>query len=242
MGRPARQVTEGTARRILEHARRAFNERGVASVGVREIARDLGLSPGNVSYHFPTKEALVSALIQEGHAANNALLSAPMEAVDFERVDAIVRAIMRRDLENRWLLRDYVGLLVALPALRPLHEATQRARGARVDAIVSRLVAAGLLDGERLRGGLPQLRQQVFTQVFFWLPSAILSAPERDPAEALDLHARATLALFLPYCTSAGRRRLEALLGRGGAPGRAPHGKRLTAPAARTRRTRTARG
>ena len=204
----------GTARRILDHARRAFNERGVAAVGVREIARELGLSPGNVSYHFPTKEALVSALIREGHAANNALVNAPLGPVSFEQVDAIIRAIMRRDLENRWLLLDYVGLLVALPALRPLHEETQRAREARVDTIASRLVAAGLLDGERVRRRLPQLRQQVLTQVFFWLPSAMVSAPDRDPAESLDLHARATMALFLPYCTSAARRRLEALLER----------------------------
>ena len=33
----------------------------MAAVGVREIARDLGLSPGNVSYHYPTNEALLLA-------------------------------------------------------------------------------------------------------------------------------------------------------------------------------------
>ena len=50
------------------------------------------------------------------------------------------------------------------------------------------------------------------TQVFFWLPAAIVAAPDRDPAECLDGHARAALALFLAYCTPAGRRQLEAVL------------------------------
>ena len=204
--------TAATDRRILEHARRAFNERGVAAVGIREIARDLGLSPGNVSYHFPTKEALVTALVREGHAANNAAVSASAGPFGFGQVNAAIRAIMRRDLENQWLMREYVGLLVAMPALRDLHTQIQGAREARVDTVVTHLVEAGLLDRERIARRGAELRRQVFTQVFFWLPAAIVSAPTRAPAASLDAHARATLALFLPHCTPAGRRQLEALL------------------------------
>ncbi|HEY6558001.1 MAG TPA: TetR/AcrR family transcriptional regulator [Polyangiaceae bacterium] len=206
-----------TARRILEHAREAFNERGAFAVGVREIARDLELSPGNLSYYFPTKEALVTALVREGHAANNALVKAPARLRSFDDLFEMIRTIMRRDLENRWLLRDYVGLLVAMPALCALHEQMQPAREARVDAMLTSLVEAGLLDGERVNRRRPLLRQQLFTQVFFWLPAALLSASARDPAMSLDLHARATLALLQAYCTAVGRRQLEALLDRPGA-------------------------
>jgi AcrR family transcriptional regulator len=201
-----------TARRILDHARSAFNERGVGAVGIREIARDLGLSPGNVSYHFPTKERLVSALIEEGHGQNNAAVAAPAGPLDFAGLDAILRAIMRRDLENQWLMRDYVGLLVAMPALRPGHDRMQRAREARVDGIAGRLVKAGLLEPRSTEAALPLLRRQLLTQVMFWVPAAVAAAPDRDPARSLDLHARAALALFLPYCTPAGRKQLEPLL------------------------------
>ena len=201
-----------TDRRILEHARHAFNERGVGAVGIREIARDLGLSPGNVSYHFPTKEALVTALVREGHAANNAAVSPPVPLGSFADVDTAIRAIMRRDVENRWLLRDYAGLLVTMPALRALHEQIQAAREARIDTVVKCLTEAGLLDRDRIKQRGPELRRQVFTQVFFWLPSAVVSAPSCDPASRLDAHARATMALFLAYCTPAGRRQLEAIL------------------------------
>jgi Bacterial transcriptional repressor len=99
-----------------------------------------------------------------------------------------------------------------MPALRPLHEQTQRAREARVDTVLARLIAAGLLDRKRTKQALPQLRQQILTQVFFWLPAAFVAAPDRDAAESLDAHARAALALFWPYCTPAGRRQLKALL------------------------------
>jgi AcrR family transcriptional regulator len=203
-----------TAGRILEHARRAFNERGVAAVGIREIARDLGLSPGNVSYHYPTKEALVTALMADAHARNNALAEALPAGEGFEDVVALVRGIMRRDVENRWFVREAVGLLVAFPELRPVHAEMQRARDVRTERILGKLVAGGLLDGERVKQRLPELRLQLFTQIFFWLPSAILASPDKDPSDRLELHLRAAMALLLPYCTPTGRRRLEALLDR----------------------------
>lgn len=179
---------------------------------IREIARELDLSPGNVSYHFPTKEALIAALVEEEHVANNALVAAAAGPLEFAEVEQIIRTIMRRDLDNRWLMRDCVGFLTGLPSLRAVHERMQRAREARVDGIVARLVDAGSLDAERVARALPQLRQQMLTQVVFWLPSAILAAPDRDPAVALDDHVRAALALFRAYCTPAGRRQLDALL------------------------------
>lgn len=212
LGQRPNPERQGTARRILEHARAAFNERGVAAVGIREIARDLGLSPGNVSYHFATRDALLTALVEEMHRENTATVEAQSGPLDFAEVDRIFRAIMDRDLANRWLMRDAVGFLAARPQLRSLHERMQRAREDRVSEIVRRLVAARLLDAQRAKRALPTLRIQVFTQVFFWLPAALLIAPDRDPGERLDAHARAALALFLPYCTPAGRRRLDALL------------------------------
>jgi hypothetical protein len=82
---------------------------------------------------------------------------------------------------------------------------------ARVDGMIDRLIEAGMLDPERTDRSL--LRLQVLTQVFFWVPAALVGAPDRDPAEQLDLHARAALALFLVYATAAGRRQLSQILG-----------------------------
>lgn len=241
LGQRPKSESGGTRRRILDHAREAFNERGVAAVPIREIARELELSPGNVSYHFATKETLIAALVEEEHAANNALVASAAGALDFAQVDHIIRTIMRRDLENRWLMRDCVGFLTGLPSLRAVHDRMQRAREARVDGIVARLIEGGSLDGERAPRALPQLRQQVLTQVAFWLPSAMLAAPDRDPADALDDHARSVLALFRAYCTPAGRRRLDALLDMQPspvAPGRTRHAVDRPLAAVKRRRAR----
>jgi len=51
-----------TRERILEAARRLFNEKGYAATTVAEIAASIGISQGNLTYHFPTKRDLVTEL------------------------------------------------------------------------------------------------------------------------------------------------------------------------------------
>jgi AcrR family transcriptional regulator len=58
---------------ILQKALEQFNKKGYSDVGVRELARMLGISPGNLSYHFSKKEDILMALLEEFSAQNNSL-------------------------------------------------------------------------------------------------------------------------------------------------------------------------
>ena len=60
-----------TRERIVEVAIRLFNAEGINAVGVREIARTLGISPGNLSYHFPRKEDLLVEMLTRVTAGND---------------------------------------------------------------------------------------------------------------------------------------------------------------------------
>ncbi|MEN3281503.1 MAG: hypothetical protein V7607_2643 [Solirubrobacteraceae bacterium] len=64
-GGPVRRLRADARRnreRVLEAAREAFADEGV-SVPLDEIARRAGVGPGTVYRHFPSKEALVEAVI-----------------------------------------------------------------------------------------------------------------------------------------------------------------------------------
>lgn len=51
-----------TANRILEVARTTFNHNGYVASSVKEIAQTLGMSQGNLTYHFPAKSDLAMTL------------------------------------------------------------------------------------------------------------------------------------------------------------------------------------
>ncbi|MEL6845130.1 MAG: helix-turn-helix domain-containing protein, partial [Bacteroidota bacterium] len=58
-----------TRDKILQQARLLFNEKGLSLVSLRQIAKQLGMSDGNLRYHFKTKDELLQALYMElvGH-------------------------------------------------------------------------------------------------------------------------------------------------------------------------------
>jgi len=63
--------------RILERALQLFNERGIEYVAIRELARDLGIKGGNITYHFPTKDDLVLAIAEQLREADAAAIRVP---------------------------------------------------------------------------------------------------------------------------------------------------------------------
>ncbi len=56
---------------IVLTALKMFNESGIHNVGVREIARTMSISVGNLSYHFPKKEDIVAQILMLLLARNN---------------------------------------------------------------------------------------------------------------------------------------------------------------------------
>lgn len=64
-----------TREKILQQALVLFNEKGVNQVSALEISQIIGISYGNLTYHFKNKEALVLALYQRLQEELNASIS-----------------------------------------------------------------------------------------------------------------------------------------------------------------------
>ena len=56
-----------TRRAILDMAKTLFSQQGYNAVSIGEIAGALGISKGNVTYHFKRKEDIMEALKQDLH-------------------------------------------------------------------------------------------------------------------------------------------------------------------------------
>jgi AcrR family transcriptional regulator len=68
--------------RLLDEAARAFAERGFAAASVREIVEPVGMLPGSLYCHFPTKEALLAAVYKEGVERIGAAVDAAVAPLD----------------------------------------------------------------------------------------------------------------------------------------------------------------
>ncbi len=54
-----------TSQEIKKIAKDLFNQKGIPSVTLREVAKEMNKSYGNITYHFPTKEKLIEELYQD---------------------------------------------------------------------------------------------------------------------------------------------------------------------------------
>ncbi len=64
VGRPVRdEAAEDVRRRLVGVARALFATRGFGEVGIREIAREAGVTPGMISYYFGGKQGLYEAML-----------------------------------------------------------------------------------------------------------------------------------------------------------------------------------
>lgn len=59
-------MKRNTRQEILCTAKQMFNERGYNAVSIGNIATTLGISKGNLTYHFKKKEEIMEALINSG--------------------------------------------------------------------------------------------------------------------------------------------------------------------------------
>lgn len=107
-----------TRDRILQCALQLFNEQGEPNVSTLEIATEMGISPGNLYYHFHGKEPLVLELFERFQAELAPLLDPP-DDVDLGVEDywLFLHLIVERLAQYRFLFQDLSNLAGRLPKL-----------------------------------------------------------------------------------------------------------------------------
>lgn len=201
-----------TRQRILDRARALFNAQGLHRVGVREIARDLGISPGNLAYHFATKDALVQALVLELYERNaREVFSELPPALSLVGFYGAALAVMRNILHYRFVLLSYVDAVRTSPELQALTAKQWVKRRARHDLLVEGLVRGGHLKRRAVMARTEYLFEQGELISSGWLNAATLRGWSDDQAVVLHF-AKVGIALLAPYCTPKGARELRAIL------------------------------
>ncbi|CAM3796251.1 putative HTH-type transcriptional regulator TtgW [compost metagenome] len=157
-----------TRDRILECALQLFNHQGEPNVSTLEIANEMGISPGNLYYHFHGKEPLVLGLFERFEDELTPLLDPPLEVrLDAEDYWLFLHLIVERMAQYRFLFQDLSNLTGRLPKLargmRNLLNALKRT----LAALLASLKAQGqVLSDTRALG---QLVEQITLTLLFSL-------------------------------------------------------------------------
>ncbi len=112
---PAPEASGSTRDRILDAALASFASRGYEATSLDSVAKGLELTKQSILYWFPSKDALLEAVIARSASDLSGALEAALAGAGegWERVEAVVRSVFRlaaRQPELLGLLRE-VGRL-----------------------------------------------------------------------------------------------------------------------------------
>jgi AcrR family transcriptional regulator len=191
-------IGEDTKARIVDAALRLWNEQGIARVTTNHVAAHLGMSPGNLYYHFRNKDEIVRAAFDRMNLEADEVWALPEGRIpDLEDLRRFL-------LGNLRLYRAYVSLARELPALvradvdlRKSYRKVHARRVQQLGAIVDRLTLVGLLrlpdDAARTA-----LIESAWIVGSFWVPYLEMKDANATNAE-IARGARLVLALMRPY-------------------------------------------
>lgn len=165
-----------TRNRILATALRLFNESGTAAVSTNHIAEALGISPGNLYYHFRNKEEIIRGLFEQQFARWDVDYEFPANRVPtLDDLQQIVRASFITAWEYRFIYRELIALL---RRDKQLHERwiAIRARGfTGFRELIDLFVAAGVLRAPGDPAVVTRLAELCWLIAEFWLASVEVS-------------------------------------------------------------------
>ncbi len=142
----------GARRQILNAAALLLRHRGYEATTTRAIASAVGIKGGSIYHHFPSKDAIVGEVVNEGvrvvHDAVVAALAAlPADATPRQRLETAVKAHLLSSLEHN----NYTSASIRTFAFLPdaVRRECRAERGRYEDLwrdLVNELCGAGLID------------------------------------------------------------------------------------------------
>ncbi|REL31165.1 TetR/AcrR family transcriptional regulator [Thalassotalea euphylliae] len=134
--------------KIIQASIELFNEHGERNVTTNHIAAHLGISPGNLYYHFRNKEDIILS-IYEQYARNLILDTFPLMSDDIEPLDAIILymdAVFQAMSKFRFFYANLPVLLAKNPSLREKYVEVQELISKRVSDMMISLRDAGMIN------------------------------------------------------------------------------------------------
>ena len=209
-----------TAERIYETTLALFNRFGEPNVSTTLISAELNISPGNLYYHYPAKDALINLMYDRFERSLNELLNASDGVRDVEDAWFFLHSLFELIWQYRFLYRDLNDLLSKNRRLEMHFQTVLKNKTRAIKALLDSMNRSGAISIEP--ASVEPIATSMVVLITFWLSFEYA----RDPRRALEAEgvqasllrgAHHVLNLLVPYLEPGQRTHLLTLIGAYGA-------------------------
>lgn len=185
-----------TKARILAKALEAFNASGYGAVNLFELAKSMGMSRGNMTYHFKDKEAILKDLADQLWVAFEQA-RAPKSVPSFENLHHDAQLYYRLQQEYAFIFHDHKVLQHPLIAskLRELIDKSLK----DIKTSIAFSIQVGNMKAEPIPGLYNNLAYSTWMIMFFWSSQQLIHEDGRQQDGEKKIW-----SLLLPHLTEKG--------------------------------------
>ncbi|MEM9546884.1 MAG: TetR/AcrR family transcriptional regulator [Bacteroidota bacterium] len=159
-----------TKRKILNASINLFNEYGIANVRLQQIANEIGISPGNLAYHFRNKEAIIEVINEELY----------IEVAEILSTYRIFPNLM--DFDNQLtkyfnFIKKYPFYFLDLVEIERHYPKIREKRQCHISKMISQIrkrfdfnLNRGLIIAEPKAGVFDDIAKAIWVLIAFWVP------------------------------------------------------------------------
>jgi AcrR family transcriptional regulator len=200
-----------TRERILETSLLLFNRSGAPHISTADIADEMGISPGNLYYHFRNKDEIIAELVGAFEQRLDGLFAAPEGRVaDVEDLWLLLHLLFEAMWDYRFLYRDIDEILSRDRKLASRFALIMRRGTQTVVALCRSMAATGAMRASQRE--IEAIADNVALVATYWISYQKLAAGE-DGTEAISLDRAAyqVLSLIAPYLRGNARALVDRL-------------------------------
>ncbi len=176
-----------------------FNELGEPTVATTSIAIEMGISPGNLYYHYHSKEAIVAALFADFRREIEATLAAPEERLpNAEDCWLFLHLVFEAIWKHRFIYRDINDLVARY---RVVEVQFRRILDHMIRVVAQ--ILAGLVKGGQMRAQpaeIATLSENIVLTASYWMSFEFVRNPRAvQDGRTLARGAFHVIALAAPY-------------------------------------------
>lgn len=202
-----------TRDRILQTSLQLFNEYGEPRITTNHIADELDISPGNLYYHFRSKDEIIELLFQQFERRMDTALQAPARRVpDMEDMWLYLHLVFENIWAYRFLYRDLDNILSRNKKLRTHFRRILERKVNTATTICKGLVEAGVMTASS--EDIAALARNIAVVATYWLNFQSVRAgagTAPDESSNLGLGVYQVLSLVAPFLNGEARRLLHQI-------------------------------
>ncbi|MFT5824081.1 MAG: AcrR family transcriptional regulator [Crocinitomix sp.] len=204
-------MKKNTGEKILDTALKLFNLKGLAPITLRTIAKEMGISQGNLNYHYKKRDDIIEALYFRLVSDMDASMAKIEQSkIGVQLVYDTSSAIMNNSYKYRFFMADFTQVMRQNKKIKNHFISLLKIREEQAQGLFDVMIHDGLMRSERLENEYYNLYKRIQILGDFWIGSAEIER-SRIVKKTIVEYLEIIMQSIYPYLTEKGVNQYSSL-------------------------------